>query len=176
MARRNPPRKVTYFEPVAPRLARNTVIESTFEVGRRFRCTMRVDCGRLDPDTVIRPAGGEWQAPHAVAARRRRARRLARRPQRDLPACRADDRCAARGRRRISRQRENPGWGAGVSTDRRSGSTANAQRGLRYPKWLRSVACSFCSRSRVDAGEDVRVEPACFDRTSLIVVRVRCGE
>jgi hypothetical protein len=34
MARR-PPRKVTYFEPVLPRLARNTVIESTFEVGRR---------------------------------------------------------------------------------------------------------------------------------------------
>ena len=27
MARRNPPRKVTYFEPVAPRLARNTIIE-----------------------------------------------------------------------------------------------------------------------------------------------------
>ena len=40
MARRIPPRKVSYFEPVAPRLARNTVIESTFEVGRRFRCTM----------------------------------------------------------------------------------------------------------------------------------------
>jgi hypothetical protein len=34
MARRNPPRKVMYFEPVAPRLARNTIIESTFEVGR----------------------------------------------------------------------------------------------------------------------------------------------
>jgi hypothetical protein len=33
MARRNPPRKVTYFEPVPPRLARNTIIESTFEVG-----------------------------------------------------------------------------------------------------------------------------------------------
>ncbi|MBV8422591.1 MAG: hypothetical protein JOZ26_21535, partial [Hyphomicrobiales bacterium] len=49
MARRTPPRKVRYFEPVAPRLARNTVIESTFEVGRRYRCTMRVDCGRLDP-------------------------------------------------------------------------------------------------------------------------------
>jgi hypothetical protein len=32
MARRSPPRKVTYFEPVPPRLARNTVIESTFEV------------------------------------------------------------------------------------------------------------------------------------------------
>jgi hypothetical protein len=60
MARRSPPRKVTYFEPVAPRLARNTVIESTFEVGRRFRCTMRVDCGRLDPGAVIRPHPGEW--------------------------------------------------------------------------------------------------------------------
>ena len=60
MARRNPPRKVTYFEPVPPRLARNTVIESTFEVGRRFRCTMRVDCGQLDPASVIRPEPGEW--------------------------------------------------------------------------------------------------------------------
>jgi hypothetical protein len=49
------PRKATYFEPVAPRLARNIVIESTFEVGRRFRCSMRVDCGRLDPGAVIRP-------------------------------------------------------------------------------------------------------------------------
>jgi hypothetical protein len=39
MARRSPPRKVTYFEPVPPRLARNTIIESTFDVGRRFRCT-----------------------------------------------------------------------------------------------------------------------------------------
>jgi hypothetical protein len=45
MARRNPPRKVTYFEPVPPRLARTTVIESTVEVGRHFRCTMRIDCG-----------------------------------------------------------------------------------------------------------------------------------
>jgi hypothetical protein len=62
MADRNPPRsKVTYFEPIPPRLARNTVIESTFEVGRRFRCTMRVDCGELDPDIVIRPDAGEWQ-------------------------------------------------------------------------------------------------------------------
>jgi hypothetical protein len=60
MARRNPPRKITYFEPVAPRLARNTLIESTFEVGRRFRCTMRVDCGQLDPAAVIRPEPGEW--------------------------------------------------------------------------------------------------------------------
>jgi hypothetical protein len=60
MARRNPPRKVTYFEPVAPRLPRNTIIESTFDVGRRFRCTMRVDCGQLGPDAVIRPIRGEW--------------------------------------------------------------------------------------------------------------------
>ena len=49
MARRNRPRKLTYFEPVLPRLARNTVIESTFEVGRRFQCTMRVDCSQLEP-------------------------------------------------------------------------------------------------------------------------------
>ena len=60
MARRSPPRKVTYFEPVPPRLARNTIIESTFEVGRRFRCTLRVDCGQLDPGAVIRPVPGEW--------------------------------------------------------------------------------------------------------------------
>src|SRR6516162_2497459 len=60
MARRNPPRKVTYFEPIPPRLARNTIIESTFEVGRRFRCTMRVDCGQLEPGAVIRPVPGEW--------------------------------------------------------------------------------------------------------------------
>ena len=43
-----------------PRLARNTIIESTFEVGRRFRRTMRVDCGQLDPGAVVRPAPGEW--------------------------------------------------------------------------------------------------------------------
>src|SRR5947208_3806845 len=60
MARRSPPRKVTYFEPVPPRLARNTIIESTFEVGRRFRCTMRVDCSRLDAAAVIRPVSSEW--------------------------------------------------------------------------------------------------------------------
>jgi hypothetical protein len=60
MIRRAPPRKVRYFEPVAPRLARNTVIESTFEVGRRFRCTMRIDCSRLEPGAVIRPEPGEW--------------------------------------------------------------------------------------------------------------------
>ena len=61
MTRRSMPRKVTYFEPVPPRLARNTIIESTFEVGRRFRCTMRIDCGELDPAAVIPPVRGEWQ-------------------------------------------------------------------------------------------------------------------
>ena len=60
MARRSPPRKVMYFEPVPPRLGRNTIIESTFDVGRRFRCTMRINCGELDPGAVIRPVVGEW--------------------------------------------------------------------------------------------------------------------
>jgi hypothetical protein len=67
MARRSPPRNVTYFEPVPPRLARNTIIESTFDVGRRFRCKMRVDCGQLDAGTVIRPdpANGTHVCPNA---------------------------------------------------------------------------------------------------------------
>jgi hypothetical protein len=60
MTRRIPSRKVSYFEPVAPRLARNTVILSTFEVGRRFRCTMRIDCSQIDPGAVIRPEPSEW--------------------------------------------------------------------------------------------------------------------
>ena len=59
MVRRRPPRNLTYFEPIPPRLARNTIIDSPFEVGRRFRCTMRVDCGQLGPDAVIRPEPGE---------------------------------------------------------------------------------------------------------------------
>ena len=42
MPRRRSPRRVTYFEPVPPRLAPNTIIESTLDVGRRSRCTMRV--------------------------------------------------------------------------------------------------------------------------------------
>jgi hypothetical protein len=77
MTRRSPPRKVTYFDPVRPRLtptaipvpprlARNTVIETTLDVGRRFRCTMRVDCGRIDPGAVIRPVLGKRQ-PHVAA-------------------------------------------------------------------------------------------------------------
>ena len=61
LTRSRPPRRVTYFEPILPCLARNTIIESTFDVGSRFRCTMRVDCGRLDPGAVIRPDPGEWR-------------------------------------------------------------------------------------------------------------------
>jgi hypothetical protein len=60
MARRSPRRKVTYFEPVPPRLARNTIIESTFDVLRRVQCTMRIDFGQLDPGAVIEPVPGEW--------------------------------------------------------------------------------------------------------------------
>jgi hypothetical protein len=59
------PRKVTYFEPVPPLLARNTIIESTFEVGRRFRCTMRINCGELDPGAVIRKVPAVWH-PHIL--------------------------------------------------------------------------------------------------------------
>jgi hypothetical protein len=33
MARRTPPRKVTYFEPVPPRLARNTELDPENETG-----------------------------------------------------------------------------------------------------------------------------------------------
>jgi hypothetical protein len=33
------------------------------QLGRRFRCTMRVDCGELDPSVVIQPICGEWH-PH----------------------------------------------------------------------------------------------------------------
>jgi hypothetical protein len=95
MARRNPPRKVTYFEPVPPRLPRNTVIESTFEVGRRFRCTMRVDCGQLDPGAVIRPAPGEWHP--RIPERLDDEELLARGPQCGLSAGRPDSRRASRG-------------------------------------------------------------------------------
>jgi hypothetical protein len=78
MARRRPPRKVTYFEPVPPRLARNTIIESTFEVGRRFRCTMRVDCGQLDPPrwSGRYPANGSRACPSASTKRSSRIGRL----------------------------------------------------------------------------------------------------
>jgi serine/threonine protein kinase len=53
-------RDVRARERSSDHLARNTIIESSFEVGRRFRCTMRIDCGQLDPGAVIRPDAGEW--------------------------------------------------------------------------------------------------------------------
>jgi hypothetical protein len=74
MARRNLPRKITYFKPVPQRLARNTIIESTFEVGRRFRCRVRVDCGQLDPGAVIQPGTWRMAPAYARAPRRRGAR------------------------------------------------------------------------------------------------------
>jgi hypothetical protein len=60
MSSRSPRRKVSYFEPVPPRLARN--IEPTFEVGCRFRCTMRVHCGQLYP-SARDPAGTRRRYP-----------------------------------------------------------------------------------------------------------------
>jgi hypothetical protein len=103
MARRTPPRKVTYFEPVPPRLARNTIIESTFEVGRRFRSSMRVDCGQPDPAAVIRPEPGEWhpRMPERLDQEELADWRAGRNAIYQL--CRADDRHAPRGRRRIIR-------------------------------------------------------------------------
>jgi hypothetical protein len=60
-----------FGEPVPPRLGRNIIIESTFEVGRRFRCAMRVDCGELDPAAVIcrNPANGIRACPSASTKR-----------------------------------------------------------------------------------------------------------
>jgi hypothetical protein len=29
------------------------LIESTFEVGRRFRCTVRIDCSEIEPGAEI---------------------------------------------------------------------------------------------------------------------------
>jgi hypothetical protein len=60
------------YSPKSPRLARNTIIESTFEVGRRFRCTIRVDCSeprprRGDPDRG--PASGTRISPTASTTR-----------------------------------------------------------------------------------------------------------
>ena len=69
MTRSRPPRKVTYFEPVPPRLARNTIIESTFEVGRRFRCTMRVD---VDQGRLVDPCHGDLRLHSDVRPLRRR--------------------------------------------------------------------------------------------------------
>jgi hypothetical protein len=70
-----PPRKVTYFEPVPPRLAGNTIIESTFEVGRRFRCTMHVDCSQLDARRGDQVGTRRMAPAYARAPRRKRSLR-----------------------------------------------------------------------------------------------------
>jgi hypothetical protein len=63
MARRSPPQSHVFRAGPAALGAQHhhrVIIESTFEVGRRFRCTMRVDCSQLDAGAVIRPVPGEW--------------------------------------------------------------------------------------------------------------------
>jgi hypothetical protein len=98
VARRSPPRKVTYFEPVPPRLARNTIIESTFEVGRPVPLH---DAHRLRP---ARSRSGDPARPRRMAPADARAPRrggaggLARRPQRGLSARGPDRRRASRSR------------------------------------------------------------------------------
>ena len=102
MIRRSPPRKVTYFEPVPLRLARNTIIASTLDVGRRFRCTMRINCGELDPSAVIRPVRGEWhpRMPEWLDEDDRAGRNA------HLSARCTDDRRVSRGRRQIKQNSE----------------------------------------------------------------------
>jgi hypothetical protein len=81
MARRTTPRRVTYLEPVPPRLAPHTIIDSTSDVGRRFLCTMRVERGELDRAAVIRPVAGGWHPRMPEAPRRGGAGGLTRRPR-----------------------------------------------------------------------------------------------
>src|SRR5207253_3010913 len=73
MARRTPPRKVTYFAPVLPRLARNT--HHRIDVRSRPPLPLH-DARRLRPARSRRgdPAGAGRMAPaYARAPRRRRA-------------------------------------------------------------------------------------------------------
>jgi hypothetical protein len=65
MARRSPPRKVTYVEPLPPRLARNTIIESTFDVGRRFVSKAFIRSGpiRVGPDIASHGKDAAAQVP-----------------------------------------------------------------------------------------------------------------
>ena len=91
MVRRNPPRKVTYFEPAPPRLARNTIIE--FDLRGRPPLPLH-DARRLRParHRCGHPAGTRRMAPaHAGAPRRRGACGLARGPQCGLSVGRPDN-------------------------------------------------------------------------------------
>jgi hypothetical protein len=70
MARR-PPRKVTYFEPVPSPPGVQHLIESTFEVCRRFRCTVRIDCSALEPGAVMTAVGADLPPTGASATSRK---------------------------------------------------------------------------------------------------------
>ena len=156
MARRNPPRKVTYFEPVPPRLARNTIIE--FDLRGRSPLPLH-DARRLWPARPRRgdPAGTRRMAPaHARAPRRRRACGLARRPRCGLSARRTDHRHAPRGRRRINRAQIGVGGGnvparAVVGRPnglRLAGECARCRRRPRHrPRRLRKPSCRTSPRS-----------------------------
>ena len=118
MARRRPPRKVTYFEPVAAA----PCAQHRHRVDVRGRPPFPLhDARRLRPARSRGgdPAGTRQMAPaHARAPRRGGAGGLARRPQRGLSARRPDGRRTPRGRRRINPSTKNPGGGAGVSGGR----------------------------------------------------------
>jgi hypothetical protein len=57
MARRSRPRKVTYFESVAPATPSSSR-RSRSAAASAARCG--IDCGQLNPGAVIRPAPAEW--------------------------------------------------------------------------------------------------------------------
>jgi hypothetical protein len=97
------------LEPVPPRLARNTIIESTFDVGRRFRCTMRVDCGELDPGAVIQAIPGEWHPRMPEQLNKEELADWRAGAMRSI-SCRAHHRRPARGRRRVSVSNQGA-WG-----------------------------------------------------------------
>ena len=171
MARRNPPRKVTYFEPVPPRLARNTIIESTFDVGRRFRCTMRVDCGQLDPGAVIQPIRGEWQPrmPERLDEEELADWRAGRDAVYQLAAL--DDRRAPRGRRRIEQEIRRACAGSAIVLRFRHGAigSAPAQRRGPFAAMDTSATHTACrhgaGRSRLAARNQIRRLPhACAPR------------
>ena len=77
-AGRTRPAKSRIFEPVPPRASPATpIVEATFEVGRRFRCTLRVECGQLDPGRRRRsgrsPGGSSTRACRSASTAEERA-------------------------------------------------------------------------------------------------------
>jgi hypothetical protein len=105
MARRSPPRKVTYFEPVPPRLGRNTVIESTFESA----AASAARCGSIAVSSTRAPLSGRYRANGTricPSPSIKRSLPTGARPQRGLSARGPNHRRAPRGRRRISKNFE----------------------------------------------------------------------